>query len=79
MKTRVMYRGYWYETAAVGSGMTTVWQGAITIGKPEEDGSNTQVLLEHVVPGGFEKMREAIAAAEEFARSYIDRVGAGLL
>ncbi|GAB2890135.1 hypothetical protein GCM10027093_26400 [Paraburkholderia jirisanensis] len=78
MKTRVTYRGYWYETAAVGSGSTTVWQGEISIGRPEEDGSNTQVLLEHMVPGEFEKMRDAIAAAKDFARSCIDRIGAGL-
>ena len=78
MRTRVSYRGYWYETAAVGSGSTTVWQGEISIGMSEEEGSNTPVLLEHIVPGEFEKMRDAIAAAEDFARRYIDRIGAGL-
>jgi hypothetical protein len=78
MRTRVRYRGYWYETAAVGSGSTTVWQGEISIGTSEEEGNNTPVLLEHMVPGEFEKMRDAIAAAADFARRYIDRIGAGL-
>jgi hypothetical protein len=76
MKTRTTYRGYWYEVVAVGSGRISVWQCEITIGKHEEDGSEMRVLPEHIVPGEFEGIREAIVAAGDFARRYIDRLGA---
>jgi hypothetical protein len=70
-----MYLGYWYEMAAVGSGNTSVWQGEVTIGKQGEDGVDKDVLLEYLIPGEFQKMREAIAAVDSFARSFIDRIG----
>lgn len=65
--------GYWYETAALGSGSASIWQGQVTIGKVK-DGLDIESLLEYIVPGECENIRDAIAAVDSFARGFIDRI-----